>query len=178
MNYVIWRARSLKKPDQNFPGNCPKEAQRDKARMAYLEKACTIDTLHLVYASVQDKFNKSLKGYAYLKIPARKFLQSLSEKHRTNPKIYHDNGSKIRVNFPVMENDKFQPKFIAQWEKIQKVLTKTSKGLHFAPIETLQMVGKVSGQMTKESFKKSDSKFPTFLVFSVNFFWKLFQDRI
>ena len=152
MNYVIWRARSLKKPDQNFPGNCPKEAQRDKARMAYLEKACTIDTLHLVYASVQDKFNKSLKGYAYLKIPARQFLESLSENHQTNPKDYYDNGIKITVNFPVMENDKFQPKFNVQWNTVYKVLTKTTKLLHFAPIETLQMVGKVSGQMTKEGF--------------------------
>ena len=137
---------------QNFPSQCPKEDQRHKARMAYLEKACTIDSLHLVFASVQEKFNKSIKGYAYLKIPARQFLQSLSEKHRTNPKIYHDSGSKISVNFPVMETDKFQPKFVAQWPKIKKVLTKTSKGLTFAPIESLQMVGKLSGQMTKVGF--------------------------
>ena len=163
MGYGSYHMNYAKKPDQNFPGNCPKEAQRDKARMAYLEKACTIDTLHLVYASVQDKFNKSLKGYAYLKIPARQFLQSLSDKHRTNPKIYHDNGSKISVNFPVMENDRFQPKFIMQWNKVYKVLTKISKGLHFAPIETLQMVGKVSGQMTKEGFHIGN--FRTFWIF-------------
>ena len=160
MIHMKW---SLEKPYQSFPGNCLNESQRDKVRMAYLEKACTIDTLHLVYASVQDKFNKSLKGYAYLKIPARQFLQSLSDKHRTNPKIYHDNGSKISVNFPVMENDRFQPKFIMQWNKVYKVLTKISKGLHFAPIETLQMVGKVSGQMTKEGFHIGN--FRTFWIF-------------
>ena len=119
--------------------------------MVYLEKACTIDTLHLVYASVKDKFNKSIKGYAYLKIPARKFLQTLSEKHRTNPKIYHENGSKISVNFPVTGEDKYQPEFIKPWATIKKTLTKTAIGLYFAPLESLQMAG-FSGRMTKAGF--------------------------
>ena len=119
--------------------------------MAYLEKACTIDTLHLVYASVQDKFNKSIKGYAYLKIPARKFLQTLSEKHRTNPKIYHENGSKITVNFPVLGTDKYQPEFVMNWEKIRKTMIKWTVGLFFAPLESLQMAG-FSGRMSKAGF--------------------------
>ena len=119
--------------------------------MAYLEKACTIDTLHLVYASVQDKFNKSIKGYAYLKMPASQFLQMLSEKHRTNPKIYHENGSKISVNFPVKVAEKYQPKFIKPWATIKKVLIKTTIGLSFAPLESLQMTG-FKGQMTKAGF--------------------------
>ena len=119
--------------------------------MTYLEKACTIDTLYLVYASVQDKFNKSIKGYAYLKIPARTFLQILSEKHQTNPKIYHDGGSKISVNFPVMKADKYQPKFVMNWEKIRKTLIKSTIGLSFAPLESLQMAG-FSGRMSKAGF--------------------------
>ena len=119
--------------------------------MAYLEKTCTIDTLYLVYASVQDKFNKSIKGYAYLKIPARTFLQILSEKHRTNPKIYHDSGSKISVNFPVLDADKYQPKFVMNWEKIRKTLIKSTIGLSFAPLESLQMAG-FSGRMSKAGF--------------------------
>ena len=136
---------------QDFPKQYPSADVRHKARMAYLEKACTIDTLHLVYASVQDKFNKSIKGYAYLKIPARQFLQTLSEKHRTNPKIYHDNGSKISVNFPVLETDKYQPKFVMNWEKIRKTLIKSTVGLSFAPLESLQMAG-FSGRMSKAGF--------------------------
>ena len=151
MENLVFAWSNSCKAYQDFPKQYPSADVRHKARMAYLEKACTIDTLHLVYASVKDKFNKSIKGYAYLKIPARKFLQTLSEKHRTNPKIYHDNGSKISVNFPVLETDKYQPKFIKPWATVKKTLIKTSIGLSFAPLESLQMAG-FSGRMSKAGF--------------------------
>ena len=150
----------IERPHQCFPGSqkaigVTEEKERYNARMAYLEKACTIDTLQLVFAAVTEKNKKSIRGYAYLKIPARQFLQSLSEKQRTNPNIYHKNGLKIRVNFPVMESDKFQPNIIMKWKKVYKALTTTmqyTKEFYFPPIETLQMVGNESDQMTKEGF--------------------------
>ena len=120
--------------------------------MAYLEKACTIDTLHLVYASVKDKFNKSTKGYAYLKIPARQFLQLLSQKNQANPKIFNDNGSEIKVNFPIVENDKYQPKFEEKnLEKIRKILT-NGRLRSFVPLESLQMIGKTEEELTEACF--------------------------
>ena len=151
----------VKKPHQNFPGNekakdVAEENERYKARMSYLEKACTTDTMHLVFASVQEKGRKSIRGYAYLKIPARQFLRSLSERHRKNPEIFIENGvSKISVNFPVMKTDKFQPKLPMKWTKVYTALTtktKYSKAFYFAPLETLQMVDSVIDQMTKEGF--------------------------
>ena len=97
--------------------------------MAYLEKSCTIDRLHLVFASVHEKNQKSIRGYAYLKIPARQFLQSLSEKQRKHPNtgIYRENGLKISVNFPVMGNDKFQPKALMKWKKVYEALRRVFK---------------------------------------------------
>ena len=151
MENLVFAWSNSCKAYQDFPKQYPSADVRHKARMAYLEKACTIDTLHLVYASVKDKFNKSIKGYAYLKIPARTFLQILSEKHRTNPKIYHDNGSKISVNFPVSETDKYQPKFIKPWATVKKILMKTNIGLSFAPLESLQMAG-FNGRISKAGF--------------------------
>jgi len=144
--------------------------------MTYLEKACTIGfgshtNLHLVFASVQEKQNyvtrsctsESIKGYAYLKIPAGQFLQLLSERNQTNPKIFVDNGSEIKVNFPTVKSDQCQPKFEEKnLEKIRKILS-NGRLRSFAPLESLQMIGKTEKQMTKACFHFF--RYGTFQVF-------------
>ena len=134
-----------------------------KERMNYLLKTCTFDkNSYLVYAVVFEKTKTSLTGYAYLKITASEFLQLMSKKHRSNPRVYQFGNHKtaqlkgqISVGFPVMPEDTFQPKIEGNMNTISWKMTKNTSDMsdiYFAPIEKLQMVDIAEEKMTMVSF--------------------------
>ena len=134
----------------------PKDV-RHKERMDYLLKTCTFDmTSYLVYAVVVKRKEKSLTGYAYLKIPARKFLQTMSENNRSNPRIYQFGNHRtaqikeqISVRFPVLDTDEFQPKIEKKMQSVYKFMVKNNADDYFAPIQKLHMTGIAEEKLTK-----------------------------
>ena len=158
MKVSIKNINALKDFPKEFKEN-PKKQRREE-RMSFLLKTCTFDrNSYLVYAVVLEEKQKSITGYAYLKITARKFLQLMSEKHRPNPKLYQFGNHKtaqirarISVHFPTIPKDQFEPKIDGNMKKIFTKIIKNKTDVYFAPIDKLQMIDIAEEKMTKVSF--------------------------